>query len=240
MMPAEEFLHGSGNAHGHSVIRPVLPSFDRRWLREVAQWSYVIAAHAAVVWFVLHVSPEARQAVGEIIQATLIAPQVQPQIVPPLPHPSEPPRPKIVPRLRPTPPAPVLTAAPHADAPAASFVVDSPPAEPVPVAAPATPAAAALSAPPLVLPLFNADYLDNPQPIYPAMSRRQGETGRVLLRVYVSAEGKAERVELKTSSGFERLDQSAREAVARWRFVPARRGSEQVAAWVLVPISFVM
>jgi protein TonB len=235
MIPAEEFLCGNGA----SLIRaaPVAP--DRRWLRNVAQWTYVIAAHAAVVWFVLHVSPGARQAVGEIIQATLIAPQVQPAPMPPPPEPQRP-MPKVVPRIQPPRPAPLLAATPHADASAAAFVVDSPPAEPAPVAALAAPAAAVVSAPPLVLPLFNADYLDNPQPIYPAMSRRQGETGRVLLRVYVSADGKAERVELKTSSGFERLDQSAREAVTRWRFVPARRGSEQVAAWVLVPISFVM
>lgn len=100
-------------------------------------------------------------------------------------------------------------------------------------AGPGTPAA-------LVPPLFHADYLDNPAPPYPSTSRRRGESGRVLLRVFVSADGKAERVEINTSSGFELLDAAAREAVARWRFVPARRGPEKVAAWVLVPISFVM
>ena len=232
MIASEEFLYGNGA----NAIRVVLPIPDRRWLREVAQWSYVIVAHAAVVWFVLHISPQARQAVGEIIQATLIAPQAQP--VPPPPEPQRP-RPKVVPRIQPPKPAPVLAATPRDEVPAASFVVDPPPADPAPVVAPAAPMVAA-PLPPLVLPVFNADYLDNPQPIYPAMSRRMGETGRVLLRVYVSSDGKAERVELKTSSGFERLDQSAREAVIRWRFVPARRGSEPVAAWVLVPISFVM
>lgn len=72
------------------------------------------------------------------------------------------------------------------------------------------------------------------------MSRRLGEKGRVLLRVFVSAAGRAERVEVKASSGFERLDFAARESVAGWRFVPARCGDEHVAAWVLVPISFVM
>lgn len=230
MIPSEEFMYGTDAG----ILRATSAATDRCWLRNVAQWAYVIAAHAAVVWFVLHVSPDARQAVGEIIQATLITPQVQP--VPPSP---EPPRPKIVPRIQPPMPAPLLAATPR-DEVAASFVVDPAPAEPVPVAAPAAPAVVATPAPPLVLPVFNADYLDNPQPIYPALSRRLGETGRVLLRVYVSADGKAERVELKTSSGFERLDQSAREAVIHWRFVPARRGSEHVAAWVLVPISFVM
>lgn len=215
---------------------------DSRWLRGIAQWALVVTAHAVILWGALQISPQARQAVGENIQATLIAPQAQaqPQLVPP---PPEAPRPKIVPKLRPTPPAPVLAAAPRDEAPAAAFIVDPPPAEPAPAAAAATAAAAqAEPAPlaPLTPPIFNADYLDNPSPIYPALSRQRGETGRVLLHVHVLANGRAERVEIKTSSGFERLDRAALEAVARWRFVPARRGNERLAAWVLVPISFVM
>lgn len=102
-------------------------------------------------------------------------------------------------------------------------------------------AASSLGAPaPLTPPMFHADYLDNPAPLYPLMSRRRGETGRVVLRVFVSAEGHAQRVEVRSSSGSDLLDSAAREAVGRWRFVPARRGDEKVAAWVLVPISFVM
>ena len=85
---------------------------------------------------------------------------------------------------------------------------------------------------------FDADYLDNPQPIYPHASRRLGEQGKVLLRVHVSAAGLAEIVELKLGSGFARLDQAAQEAVSRWRFVPARRGEQAIAAWVQVPITF--
>ena len=69
-------------------------------------------------------------------------------------------------------------------------------------------------------------------------SRRLGEQGKVLLRVFVSAQGLAERIEVKLSSGFVRLDQAAHEAVSRWRFVPARRGEQAIAAWVQVPITF--
>ena len=89
-------------------------------------------------------------------------------------------------------------------------------------------------------PAFNAGYLENPPPRYPPASRQRGEKGLVVLRVFVSAAGRAERVEIKTSSGFDRLDSAAQDAVANWRFVPARRGDEHVAAWVLVPVSFVM
>jgi len=87
-------------------------------------------------------------------------------------------------------------------------------------------------------PRFDAAYLQNPEPEYPALSQRLGEEGRVLLRVLVSPKGLAEQVELKQSSTFPRLDQAALAAVRRWKFQAARRGSETVAAWVIVPITF--
>jgi protein TonB len=87
-------------------------------------------------------------------------------------------------------------------------------------------------------PIFNADYLENPSPPYPAVSRRNGEQGRVILRVLVNARGTADEVQVRTSSGSERLDESARQTVRLWKFVPAKRGSEPVQAWVLIPISF--
>jgi len=87
-------------------------------------------------------------------------------------------------------------------------------------------------------PLFNAAYLDNQPPSYPALSRRLGEQGRVVLRVLVDANGRAGQVEVRASSGAERLDESARATVSGWKFVPAKRGGEPFAEWVLVPISF--
>lgn len=92
----------------------------------------------------------------------------------------------------------------------------------------------------VVPPRFDAAYLDNPPPPYPSLARRLGEQGRVTLRVLVSAEGAAAQVELKNSSGSLRLDQSALGAVKRWRFVPAKQGTQAIAAWVLVPISFTL
>lgn len=100
--------------------------------------------------------------------------------------------------------------------------------------------AAAISepAPVTTLPGLNADYLNNPAPVYPDSARRQGEQGRVLLRVLVDAAGSVQQTVLRKSSGFAALDQAALDAVKNWRFVPARRGVEAVAAWVVVPISF--
>jgi protein TonB len=90
----------------------------------------------------------------------------------------------------------------------------------------------------VIAPSFDAAYLHNPEPSYPALSKRFGEEGRVILRVLVSPEGQAEQVELRQSSGHLRLDQAALGTVKRWRFAPARRGSERLAAWVLVPLTF--
>lgn len=94
------------------------------------------------------------------------------------------------------------------------------------------------AAPALVAARFDADYLHNPRPAYPAASRRLGEEGRVLLRVLVSTQGVPVAVDIKQSSGFSRLDEAARTAVERWRFVPARRGVEAVESSVLVPLQF--
>ena len=84
----------------------------------------------------------------------------------------------------------------------------------------------------------DADYLRNPAPPYPPLARRMGEEGKVMLRVAVNALGSADSVEIKTSSGSNRLDEAARKTVLNWKFIPAKRGETAVASWVLVPIIF--
>lgn len=91
---------------------------------------------------------------------------------------------------------------------------------------------------PVTEPHFGAAYLNNPAPTYPPLSRRLGEQGRVLMRVFVNPNGAPTKVQLRESSGHRRLDAAAEAAVRRWRFVPARRGEYPVGAWVLVPIAF--
>ena len=111
--------------------------------------------------------------------------------------------------------------------------IASPPAV-VPLPAPGAPPVAA----PVTPPRHDAAYLSNPPPRYPPIARRNGEQGRVVLRVLVTIDGQADTVEVRTSSGSERLDRAAVETVRNWRFVPARQGERAVAAWVLVPITF--
>ena len=96
----------------------------------------------------------------------------------------------------------------------------------------------ALSPPPVIPPRFDANYLDNPAPPYPRLSRKLGEQGTVFPRVYVGLDGTPTRLEVKQSSGYARLDDVALNTVKQWRFVPARQGALAIGEWVIVPISF--
>jgi len=187
------------------------------------------ALHALALATLLSYEP-ARKALlaAAPIMVELIVPT---KVEPPKPQPpTELPKPRPVTKAAAQKPVelPVLTAPAEAPSP----VVAPPPPPPVEVAAPPAPPA------PLTLPIFNADYLDNPAPLYPPTSRRLGEQGRGVLRVLVNVRGTADEVQVRSTSGFVRLDDAARDTVRRWKFVPARRGTEPVPAWVLIPYSF--
>jgi protein TonB len=76
------------------------------------------------------------------------------------------------------------------------------------------------------------------RPAYPAAPRRLGIQGTTLLRVHVLADGRIGDVLVEESAGHRDLDEAAADAVRRWRFEPARRGTEAVAMWVLLPVQF--
>ena len=215
------------------VSRPYQATPALSAVERALRWALVVALHGLLLWGALVVS--VRQ---EILT---LPPSIAVRLLPLLEEkkpepPPPPPKPQVPLRKTPPPaPQPILAAAPKAEAPASFVVPAQPPAPPpAPIAAP--------PAPPVPLPVvaarFDADYLHNPKPIYPAIARRNGEEGKVLLKVRVSAEGSALEVEVKQSSGFPRLDAAAREAVQRWRFVPARRGEEAIESSVVVPINF--
>ena len=68
------------------------------------------------------------------------------------------------------------------------------------------------------LPSKDANYLQNPRPRYPSMSQRLNEKGTVRLRVLIGVDGVAQKVEIKQSSGYERLDKLALETALKWRY----------------------
>jgi protein TonB len=87
---------------------------------------------------------------------------------------------------------------------------------------------------------FNANYGTNPKPKYPSIATSRGWEGTVYLLVEVSVEGLSEKVTVQRSSGYESLDDSAIEAVEKWKFLPAKRGDTPVSSSVVVPINFIL
>ena len=189
----------------------------------------IVAVHAAVLAILasLNVVPLPQPLNALMVQIIAPTPPA-PAITPPLPTPVER-KPVVRPQPTPVTRQPVLAA--QTSAPTAA--AEAPAVKEAPPPAPAPAISATLSQP-----RFDADYLLNPAPTYPALARRMGEEGKVVLRVFVEATGRPSQIEIKAGSGSIRLDQAAQDAVWRWKFVAARRGEEAIGAWVLVPIVF--
>ncbi|WP_374518423.1 energy transducer TonB [Undibacterium squillarum] len=164
-----------------------------------------------------------------------------------------PPAPPTPPKAQPELPKPKTTqttTAPAVIAPAAAPVQPvvaaisaspepAPRAEPVsshqaaaPVAAPAAP----VSAGPKVV--SAVEYLRPPRPEYPAMARRMGEEGKVVMRVLVNDKGQAEKIDIQQSSGSQRLDDAARIAIQRALFKPYFEDGKALAMIATATINF--
>lgn len=208
--------------------RPALPLAER-----VTRWLVVVLVHGVLAYGLLYVSVRNDLVPVPASLSVRLLPMLEdrkPRLPPPPPATPTPVR-KATAQ-----PLPVLVARAPAEAPGTFVVAPQPPAPPVAVPI----AAAPLPPAPVTAARFDADYLHNPKPVYPAMARRNGEEGKVLLRVRVGPEGLAQEVTVRQGTGFPRLDEAAREAVSRWRFVPARRGDENIESWVVVPITFAL
>lgn len=169
-------------------------------------------------------------------------------ITPPAPRADAPvpPSPAMQPRQAARRPAPQPTPQPLAiadptPAPNAPAGVPTPQPPAPPIGTPVAAAPAPSSTPAKVeLPSTDADYLNNPKPAYPPLSKRMGEQGKVVVRVLIDANGLPQKAEIRSSSGFERLDQAALATVMKWRYVPGKRAGVAEAMWFNVPINFVL
>lgn len=204
---------------------------QQRYMKGIAiRFVTVVLFHVLLFYVVLQVNPDLKKAIEPLMVSLITPPQSPPRPAPAKPSPQQ-----VAQRQAPRVPE---TASPNAIT-TESVLPDGTPSTPsqkpeaaAAVAAPARPVAA------VVPPRFDAAYLNNPVPAYPAAARRRGEGGRVQLRVLVTVAGRASRVEVSSSSGSALLDEAAKDAVERWRFQPARRGDEVIDAWVIVPIVF--
>lgn len=224
------------SAAGLSIL---LPRISRTLL------AIVILAHAGLLLWVALATPKTVTPIKSPrpLTVSLIKLEIEKPV----------PRPVVKPETRPTMSKPVFKTKPQPAVLVAKRQVPSPiqaaespkptpEPEPVNEVAPAPArvvAEAPKPAPPSPSPPRPADYLNNPKPPYPALSRRLGEEGVVRLNILVNPDGSVARLELAKSSGFARLDQSAMDTVqSSWKFEPARQDGSPVAAWVIVPIQF--
>lgn len=185
-------------------------------------------------------APQPRTERAEARKVEKLAPRAATSDVVPRPA-SEAPRESRVLALPQTAPEPAFTMPQAASSEAAS---DPGPRQETAKAAPAGPTASTQAAAsgagsgPITPPDANAAYLRNPRPPYPPTAQRRGEQGTVTLRVLVTREGAAAKVNVEKSSGHSSLDAAAVDAVRGWRFAPARQAGQPVEAWVLVPVVF--
>ncbi|MBK9346324.1 MAG: energy transducer TonB [Burkholderiales bacterium] len=238
--------------NAHTLALPAGPIAELPALSGTAR-NLVIAAsvvvlHVLVLWALQ--SGLLRRAVEVLVPAQVLAELIEPpapQVLPPLPAPNKAPvaKAKTAPSL-PPPPMPLAVPDTQPVAAAPMGVIAPPPPTPsltAPVAAVAVAPAAppAPPAPPRVdLPSSNADYLQNPKPQYPGLSKRLGEQGQVIHSVLIGTDGLPVSAQLVQSSGFDRLDQAAYTAVMRWRYVPGKRNGVPTAMAFNVPINWVL
>jgi periplasmic protein TonB len=126
-----------------------------------------------------------------------------------------------------------LTPPPTPSTPAAG-----PPApEPSP---PGPPAAVAVARPVVRVPPVIDAARNCKKPAYPPASIRLREVGTVLLRFLIDTEGRVKSSAIQTSSGHERLDQAAREALSLCRFKPGLVDGKPAESWATLRYTWVL
>jgi periplasmic protein TonB len=188
-------------------------------------------------FFVSPITPAPAVSVAPPPTAERKRPPSQPVAVPPPPQ-----------------PMPLSTPALTADSPPEREVQAAaapPPAPPAAAGAPSAPVAqsatsaalvvsGATAAAPLSVAIEAVRYLRPPQVVYPLLSRRMGETGRVVVRVTVDTQGVPIEVTVAEPSRYPRLNEQAVQALRQSRFEPYRVNGQPMSVTVLAPIVFTL
>jgi protein TonB len=228
-----------------------LPAFSRNTSIVLT----VVAFHVAVLWAVQ--SGLLKRVVEVVVPAEILVEFVTPASPPPAPRATPqpktptktvttkqttPPVPAPTPTVAPQPAPTPLAIAPSANTPAPSAATPAATAATQSNATGSSNAPAAPPAPPappkIELPSSDADYLNNTKPAYPAISKRLGEQGRVVVRVFIDADGQPSQASVKQSSGFDRLDQASVETALKWRYAPGKRAGVAQGMWFDVPLNW--
>jgi len=73
---------------------------------------------------------------------------------------------------------------------------------------------------------------------YPPMLRDAGIGGTVVLWVFIDESGTVKNTRVTQGSGYEQLDQVAREVMAEAKFTPALNRDQKVPVWIQLPVTF--
>ena len=69
------------------------------------------------------------------------------------------------------------------------------------------------------------------KPDYPSASRRMEEEGTVTLKFLIDADGRVLQADIEKSSGFNRLDEAARNALSKCQFRPGTVDGKPEQSW---------
>ncbi|HJV73048.1 MAG TPA: TonB family protein [Noviherbaspirillum sp.] len=184
-----------------------------------------------------------RQAAQVVLPKTVMVNFITSEQPKPKPAPPQPVPTKTIPVVKKTTTLPPVTPKIHQTpsdkaitTPATPPVPPEPVAEAAPPATPVPPVPASPAQPKNIS--SGIEYIEPPQPAYPAAARRMGEEGRVMLRVLVNEKGRPEHVEVHKTSGSPRLDEAARHAVMRAVFKPHIEDGRAIAVFAIIPIRF--
>jgi TonB family protein len=77
-------------------------------------------------------------------------------------------------------------------------------------------------------------------PKYPARSAEKHEEGATRMNIRVAESGQVVEAEIARSSGHQRLDGAALDAVRKWKFAPMPSGTAPDGAWVATEVRFIL
>jgi protein TonB len=143
--------------------------------------------------------------------------------------------------------------APHIEMPQVDVTALRPLSIEIPISAPASTNASDSSAitvavvtPAPIVPVTapitvnQVEYLHAPVLVYPPLSKKLREQGKVILRVLIDEQGRAADIQVQSSSGYARLDSAAQQAVRLAEFKPYQTGGVTHRVYVTIPLEFAL
>ncbi len=190
--------------------------------RRLVAFMAILVVHAVVIWaFAKGFITTGARYVQTILETNIIQTE-KPKELPPPPPPVDlkerPPVQVVAPEINITipveaPPPPITNITTKAAPP--------PPPRPPPPGTPIKPT-----------------YVPDVQDYYPEVSRRNGEEGRAIVKVCVSAAGKIESAEIATGTGHPLLDEAGIKVAKAFRFKAATSEGKPVASCANLPVKF--